>query len=145
MLYEVITDRSLPTMLRAALERHYSASPHEAFFTGGGLHTFNHFRKEDNGRSPTLREALQESINLPFVRLMRDIVRFTTYQGSDSRLKLLSDDKDPRRREYLTRFADREGKTYLLRFWRKYRGKSSEERLEIFFDGLRPAASYNFV
>lgn len=134
-------DRSLPAMLQAALERHYSASPGEAFFTGGGLHTFSNFRREDNGRMPTLREALQESINLPFVRLMRDIVRYTTYQGSDSRVQLLSDDKDPRRLEYLTRFADREGKTYLLRFWRKYRGKSSDERLEIFFDGLRPTAS----
>ncbi len=134
-------DRALPLMLQAALERRYSASPHEAFFTGGGLHTFGNFRREDNGRMPTLREALQESINLPFVRLMRDIVRYTTYQGSESRAQLLSDDADPRRREYLVRFADKEGTTYLLRFWRKYRGKNAEERLETFYDGLRPTAS----
>ena len=31
-------DRSLAAMLEAAMERRYSASPGEAFFTGGGLH-----------------------------------------------------------------------------------------------------------
>ena len=45
-------DRSLPVMLEAALDRKYSASPYEGFFTGGGMHTFNNFRKEDNGRIP---------------------------------------------------------------------------------------------
>ena len=64
-------DRDLSAMLQAAMERRYSASPYESFFTGGGLHTFNNFRKEDNGRRPMLLEALRESINLPFVRLLR--------------------------------------------------------------------------
>ena len=63
-------DRDLSAMLQAAMERRYSASPYESFFTGGGLHTFNNFRKEDNGRRPMLLEALRESINLPFVRLL---------------------------------------------------------------------------
>lgn len=38
-------DRDLSAMLQAAMERRYSASPYESFFTGGGLHTFNNFRK----------------------------------------------------------------------------------------------------
>ncbi|WP_222860856.1 hypothetical protein, partial [Yersinia ruckeri] len=63
-------DKSLPVMLEAALDRTYSASPNEGFFTGGGMHTFNNFRREDNGRIPAIRDALRESINLPFVRLM---------------------------------------------------------------------------
>ncbi|PSJ45628.1 glycosyl transferase family 51 [Zobellella endophytica] len=130
------TDRTLPTMLAAALERRYSASPGERFFTGGGMHTFSNFRKEDNGRNPTLIEALRESINLPFVRLLRDLVRYSIYQ-SENRTQLLEDDKDPRRQEYLSRFADREGQVFLLRFWRKYQGKTPEERLDTFFDGLR--------
>ncbi|MEE4465019.1 glycosyl transferase family 51, partial [Azotobacter chroococcum] len=116
-------DGSLPAMLDAALERRYSASPGESFFTGGGLHTFANFRKEDNGRRPTMRESLRESINLPFVRLLRDIVRYTIYQSPNNSVALLKDDQDPRRLEYLTRFADREGTVYLRRFWNKYRGK----------------------
>ncbi|MGL4249155.1 MAG: transglycosylase domain-containing protein [Aeromonas sp.] len=132
-------DKSLSVMLGAALERKYSASPHEGFFTGGGMHTFNNFRREDNIRIPTLNDALRESINLPFVRLMRDIVRYSLYKEGN-RAQLLKDDKDPRRQEYLTRFADKEGQTYLLRFWRKYRGKNQDEQLDTFLDGLKPSA-----
>ena len=134
------TDRSLPKMLEAALDRTYSASPGEAFFTGGGLHTFHNFRREDDGRNPTLRDALRESINLPFIRLMRDLVRYATYAGPNNSSELLKDDKDPRRQEYLAQFADREGTSFLLRFWKKYQKKDTGQRLETFLDGMRPTA-----
>ncbi|MGP0172180.1 transglycosylase domain-containing protein [Pseudomonas sp. NCHU5208] len=124
----------LASMLDAALQRRYSANPHERFFTGGGVHTFGNFRRQDNDRNPTVREALRESINLPFVRLMRDLVRYSTYQNS---AELLKDDKDPRRLQYLQRFADREGRTFLLRFWRKYQGQPEQLRLETFLSGLQ--------
>ena len=131
------TNTSLPAMLDAALERKYSASPGERFFTGGGIHTFSNFRREDNQRIASLREALRESLNLPFIRLMRDLVRYTTYQGANNSAELLKDDKDPRRQAYLHDFADREGKTFLLRFWRKYQGQPEQLRLETFLSGLR--------
>lgn len=131
-------DRSLQPMLGAALDRKYSASPGEAFFTGGGLHVFHNFRKEDNGRMPTLRDALRESINLPFIRLMRDLVRYTTYSGPNNSSELLKDDRDPRRQEYLASFADREGTSFLLKFWKKYKNKDTQARLETFLDGMRP-------
>lgn len=134
------SDRSLPKMLDAALDRTYSASPGEAFFTGGGLHHFHNFRNEDNGRSPSLRDALRESINLPFIRLMRDLVRYSTYGGPENSAQLLKDDGDPRRQEYLARFADREGTSFLLRFWKKYRNKDTQARLETFLDSMHPTA-----
>ena len=84
-------DHDLSKMLGAALDRKYSASPGEAFFTGGGLHTFHNFRKEDDGRIPTLRDSLRESINLPFIRLMRDLVRYATYAGPNNSSELLKD------------------------------------------------------
>ena len=131
-------DRSLQPMLGAALDRKYSASPGEAFFTGGGLHVFHNFRKEDNGRMPTLRDSLRESINLPFIRLMRDLVRYTTYSGPNNSSELLKDDRDPRRQEYLASFADREGTSFLLKFWKKYKNKDTQARLETFLDSMRP-------
>ncbi|WP_374479614.1 transglycosylase domain-containing protein [Zoogloea sp.] len=134
------SDRSLPAMLQAALARSYSASPGESFFTGGGVHTFNNFRKEDDGRVPTVREALQGSINLPFVRLMRDVVRHAMYQISGSTAQLLQQADDPRRADYLARFADKEGQVFLRRFWLKYRGKKPAEIQDDFLDGLRPGA-----
>ena len=131
-------DKNLGTLLEAALNRTYSANPGEAFFTGGGLHRFNNFRNEDNGRTPTLRDALRESINLPFIRLMRDLVRYSTYAGDNNSAQLLKDDNDPRRQEYLARFADREGATFLLKFWKKYQKKDTQARLDTFLDGVRP-------
>ncbi len=133
-------DHDLSKMLDAALNRIYSASPGEAFFTGGGLHRFHNFRNEDNGRTPTLRDALRESINLPFIRLMRDLVRYTTYSGEDNSAQLLKDDNDPRRQEYLARFADHEGTAFLLKFWKKYRNKDTQARLDTFMDSLHPTA-----
>ena len=54
------TDKTLQAMLEASLERKYSASPAEAFFTGGGLHTFGNFDREDDRKVMTIREAFAE-------------------------------------------------------------------------------------
>lgn len=72
-------DRRLRPMLEAALERKYSASPDERFYTGGALLSFENFDRADNARILTVREALQRSVNLVFIRLMRDIVRHTVF------------------------------------------------------------------
>ncbi|MCV4281249.1 transglycosylase domain-containing protein [Pseudomonas capsici] len=134
-------DRDLSKMLSAALDRQYSASPGESFFTGGGMHRFNNFRREDNERIATLRESLRESINLPFIRLMRDLVRYSTYQAPNNSAALLKDDNNPRRQEYLSQFADREGTVFLLKFWKRYKDKSTQERLDTFLDGINPTAT----
>jgi membrane peptidoglycan carboxypeptidase len=125
-------------MLLAALERRFSADPGERFFTGGGVHSFNNFNDSDNARTPTVREAIQASINLPFVRLMREVVRHTMYQVPGSTARLLEDDSDPRRETYLARFADREGQTFLRRFWRKTDRRSTDELRSVLLEGLRP-------
>jgi hypothetical protein len=124
-------------MLKAAMERHYSASPAERFFTGGGEHTFSNFDKKHNGRVVSVREAFHNSINLVFIRIMRDIVRYHTYQRPDI-AKLFEDIRDPRRQEYLERFADREGKIFIKRFYNKYKGKSFEDTLGTLLQGVRP-------
>ncbi len=133
-------DTSLRAMLEAAMERRFSANPGEQFFTGGGLHTFNNFNRSDNDRDPTLRESMQASINLPFVRLMREVVRHTMYQVPGSTAKLLEDDLDPRREAYLAQFADREGQSFLRRFWRKTDNRTPEELRAMLLDGLKPNA-----
>ncbi|MGE0347917.1 transglycosylase domain-containing protein [Hydrogenophaga sp.] len=112
-------DRSLGAMLDAAMERRFSASPHEQFFTGGGLHSFHNFNPKDDTREPTLREAMQASINLPFVRLLQEVVQHTMDRATGGSARLLQDPLDPRREAYLARFADQEGQTFLRRFWRK--------------------------
>jgi membrane peptidoglycan carboxypeptidase len=129
-------DRSLPAMLEAAMNRTYSASPGEAFFTGGGLHTFSNFDRMDNGRVLTVREAFQRSVNLVFIRLMRDLVNYQLSRGPGADPDILEDGKAPRRAAYLAGFADLEGKQFLKRFYGKYAGQSPDEALRTRLSGL---------
>ena len=131
-------DGDLDAMLQAALDRRYSASPAERFFTGGGVHTFNNFRKEDNNRVMSVREALRNSVNLVFVRLLRDVVHHYMFQVPGSSATLLKDAEDPRRAEYLSRFADREGREFIVRFMAKYQGKSAAQAQELLLQNVRP-------
>jgi membrane peptidoglycan carboxypeptidase len=128
----------LRELLDAAMQRPYSANPGQRFFTGGGIHTFGNFKKEDNRRIVTVAEALQSSINLPFVRIMQDIVNHTRATQWENPRQVLSDDKDSRREAVLTKFIDKESKVFLTRFWNKYKGKTADERLETLLTGMKP-------
>ena len=125
-------DGSLDAMLEAALERRYSASPAETFFTGGGLHRFENFEPEHNRLTMSVREAFRHSVNLVFIRLMRDIVRHHTADG---------DAGEARRHELLERFADHEGSEFLARFYRKYQGLSAAQAEALLLRGIKPSAA----
>jgi membrane peptidoglycan carboxypeptidase len=127
----------LATMLESAMDRSYSSSPAEEFFTGGGAHHFDNFNADDDGKVMPLREGFRNSVNLVFVRLMRDVVRHYMFQTPGSSAKLLTDANDPRRKEYLTRFADREGRIFVRRFLQKYRDKTAEEAEDLLVQGVR--------
>lgn len=126
---------ALGPFLARALERRYSASPGEAFFTGGGLHRFANFDRRDDGRVVTLREAFRGSINLPFIRLMRDLVDHLISRAPGGGRSALENLFDPRRESYLTRFAERESKAFLRRFHARYRGLTREQALARIFQG----------
>lgn len=129
-------DKGLAAMLEAAMERTYSASPAEQFFTGGGVHKFSNYDNKYDHKIISVNEAFHNSVNLVFIRIMRDIVRYYTFQRPDI-TKLLEDVNDPGRQEYLERFADREGKIFINRFYNKYRGKSFEDVPAILIQGIR--------
>jgi len=147
-------DKSLQPVLNAAMQRRYSSNPGERFFTGGGVHTFANFQRSDNGKNPTVEVAVTTSNNLAFVRIMRDIRDF--YLKEEERNAAKEGGAQPGlRTEYLTRFADQEGKTYLNRFYDDFRGKSADavldtlvgktrkvpRRLAIVYRSVRPEAS----
>jgi membrane peptidoglycan carboxypeptidase len=121
---------SLQDLMNEALERKYSASPYEGFYTGGGVHHFNNFNASDNGKILTVRHALKDSVNLVFIRMMRDIVYHHMYKPGGMAL-WIDNPNDPRQQEYLERFADREARVYLQRFYAKYQGKSPLEALTL--------------
>lgn len=150
-------DAALDEMLGAAMNRKYSASPHETFFTGGGAHTFVNFEHSEDSQIMDLHEALRDSVNLVFIRLMRDIVNYTISQGQQTKQEILNDPDHPARKAYLERYAEREGETFLNRYIAQYKGSSPEEILEkatshahkgataltILFRSLYPEANYD--
>lgn len=132
-------DRSLAPMLDAAMDRRYSASPGETFFTGAGAHTFSNFKHEDDGKNPSVREAMRESVNLSFIRIMRDVVYHYIYRAPDNTGRILQDAAHPDRGAYLSRFADHEGKVFIRHFHRKYQGLKRDQILDELLDGLKPS------
>ncbi|MDE1148474.1 MAG: transglycosylase domain-containing protein [Azospirillaceae bacterium] len=123
-------DQGLPALLNAAMERTYSANTGEHFFTGGGLHTFNNFEKEDDHRILTISEALRRSVNLVFIRLMRDVVNHYIAEGPARKVDVMDDPHHPARQTYLAQFADREGSAFLNRFWQDYQGLNPDKALD---------------
>lgn len=132
------TDRRLQTMLDAAMQRKYSANPGEAFFTGRGVHVFANFDKTHNRRIMPVAEAFRYSVNLVFIRMMRDIVRYYQAEGPESAKAILADREHPARRDYLQRFADMEGRVFIDRFYRRYRNRSPDEALALLASRARP-------
>jgi membrane peptidoglycan carboxypeptidase len=139
--FRLAKDKSLAKMLDAALERRYSASTGEGFMTGGGLHHFDNFKREDDGKVMSVRDGLKNSVNLVFIRLIRDVVHHYMFLTPGSSAKLLQDADDPRRTAYLARFADVEGQVFMRRFLLKYQGKTAEEAEELLLENRRPTAS----
>lgn len=113
---------SLDEFLDKALERRYSASPYETFFTGKGAHHFANFDPLDNSRILTVRVALQHSTNLVFIRLMRDLVRYHEARLPYDGAAVLSNVNDPKRRAMLVEEAEDETKAILFQAYRRYRG-----------------------
>jgi membrane peptidoglycan carboxypeptidase len=123
-------DTSLGAMLDAAMERHYSGNPRQGFFTGGGLHEFSNFDEEDDHRVYSVSAAFHRSVNLSFIRLMRDIVYYYMFRVPGSTAQILEDSDDPSRDAFLVRFADYEGRKFIVRFYRKYQHKTPDEIFE---------------
>ena len=123
-------DKSLKPMLEAALERQYSASPEEGFFTAGGVHHFRNFESSDDHRSVTVREAFERSVNLVFIRLMRDIERYYLCRNGGASADVLMNPSSRERHQYLVRFADEEGRVFLGRFYRKYASATPADALD---------------
>ena len=121
---------TLEQMLSAALDRKYSGNPAETFFTGGGTHNFVNFERKEDKDSMDLHEAFRDSVNLVFIRVMRDIVNYTISQGAQTKAELLDDPDQPERQSYLERFAEQEGGAYLSRYITSYADMTPDAALE---------------
>ncbi|MFY9944125.1 MAG: transglycosylase domain-containing protein, partial [Desulfobacterales bacterium] len=132
-------DEALAATLDAAMARTYSAAP-EPFFTGGGVHNFANFDDKDNGRMMTVWAATRNSVNLVYIRLMRDIIRHYAGSTPGATARVLEDAGNPMRQTYLTRFVDREGRVFIHRFYQRHRKLTPAQMAEDLYarTGLNP-------
>lgn len=133
-------EKRLVSMLQAALDRTYSGSPAEGFFTAGGLQSFGNFDPAENNWVTTVREAFEQSVNLAFIRLMRDIEQYYLSRVPDASVVLTNKASNTARNAYLARFADEEGSAFLRSFYEKYHGQSADQSLEILVGEIHPTA-----
>ena len=122
-------DKTLATILEAAMAREYSASP-EVFFTGGGEHSFANFDPDDNGRNMDLWVATKNSVNLVYIRVMRDVVRHYASRSPGAAGRILNDANNPQRMTYLMRFVDKEGRVFLNRFYQRHKAQTPAQMTE---------------
>jgi membrane peptidoglycan carboxypeptidase len=120
--------RALQPMLDAAMQRRYSASPAQEFFTGGGIHLFHNFEPEEDSEIPTVEHAFEHSINLAFVRLMREVIQH--YEANLGAHEGVHGSDSSVRQDMLRRFADQEGTVFLNHFYVSYANLSPDEALE---------------
>ena len=130
----------LEELLNNALDKTYSANPGEYFFTGGGLHHFSNFTADEDSKIMSIRDALRDSVNLVFIRMMREIVYHHLYKP-DGIARWLDSEDSPKRQEYLQKFADNEGQEFLHRFYSRYEGKTPVEALDMLTKRVFPKAS----
>jgi membrane peptidoglycan carboxypeptidase len=116
----------LNAFLQRALDRKYSANPNESFFTGGGLHIFHNFEKSEDGRIYTIRDATALSVNLAYVRLMRDLARYYEARLPYDTHSVLSDLHHPLRQTMLLEIADEESRHFLSEAYQSFKKQAPE-------------------
>ncbi len=129
-------DQSLTTLLENAMARRYSGAP-EPFYTGGGVHNFENFSADDNSRVMDLWQATQDSVNLVYIRLMRDVIRHYASYSPGAAARLLGDRENPDRVDYLTRFVNQESRVFLRRFFLKHRNQTREQMTDDLYSRAR--------
>lgn len=121
-------DKRLSATLSAAMDRNYSAAP-ELFYTGGGQHMFANFNPDDNKRVMDVWEATRNSVNLVYIRLMRDIVMHYMERAPGAAASVL-DGGSTARQLYLLKFIDRESGVFMRRFYQRHASMTAEAMAE---------------
>ncbi len=120
---------SLDRILAAAMSRPYSASPSDSL-TGGDNHLFRNVDSSDDHQILSVRDAFVRSVNLPFIRIMQDIVRYYVYRLPGS-VYLLRGQRAATTWDRDHRMADgEEGRELIEHFYQKYADPDSGPVLE---------------
>ncbi|MGE5319711.1 MAG: hypothetical protein ACM3KD_05985, partial [Hyphomicrobiaceae bacterium] len=123
-------------LLDAAMGRRYSAA-RQMFFTGGGLHDFVNFDPKEDSQIMDVWEATKNSVNLVYIRIMRDIVRHYASATPGAAARILDDASNPLRQTYLMRFVDQEGRLFIRRFYQSHQNQTLAQMADDLYARVR--------
>lgn len=95
-----------------AMSRRISADPGEKFLTGESWHQFHNYKKSDDRKNPNLWQMTTESINLSYVRLMRDVVDYYIEQMGYDKKRILNDKHNLTRKKIIADAIKKEEQFY---------------------------------
>lgn len=105
--------------------------------TAGTTQTFRNANTTNDQQALSVRDAFIRSVNLPFIRIMRDIVHYYAYRlpgGAhllpDHPAEASRDSDESRRQEYVVRLADSDGRELIDQFYQQYEDADSGSVLE---------------
>lgn len=119
-------ERSLRAIMESAMDRKYAVGAGEAFNTGGGRHVFSNFGKLSAAAMP-LWSATAQSVNLVFVRLMKDVVYHHLFRPESKVAPILDDENHPQRQELLRLYVEKDGNRHLRSHFKRWQGMPGEE------------------
>jgi hypothetical protein len=102
----------MKTILNWAMSRRISADPKQKFLTGESWHQFHNYQTSDDKKNPDLWQMTTESINLSFVRLMRDVVNYYIDELGYDKKQILTDKKNRVRQIIIAEAIAREEQLY---------------------------------
>ncbi|MFH2013332.1 MAG: transglycosylase domain-containing protein [Pseudomonadota bacterium] len=124
-------------VLKASLQRSISGNPHQGFFTGGGMQIFNNFNKDQDNRFFTIEEGLCQSVNLVFIRLMKEVVDYYIASLGYNVKTLLLEINDPERLTILREAMELESIEFLRKYYWIYAPKTYKESFAILCQSSR--------
>jgi cell division protein FtsI/penicillin-binding protein 2 len=112
---------SMAQILSWAMSRKISANANSKFLTGESWHQFHNYKTSDDHKKPNLWQMTAQSINLSFVRLMRDVVDYYIDQQGFDKVAILTDKKNRTRQDIINNAVAQEEVFYAkgLEFWIK--------------------------
>jgi membrane peptidoglycan carboxypeptidase len=82
-------------------------------------------------------EATKNSVNLVYIRIMRDIVRHYASASPGAAARILDDASNPLRQTYLMRFVDQEGRLFIQRFYQNHRNQTAAQMADDLYARVR--------
>ncbi|MCW8928802.1 MAG: hypothetical protein OQL19_01035 [Gammaproteobacteria bacterium] len=104
---------SMNQVLNWAMSRRISANPDSKFLTGESWHEFNNYQKSDDRKNPNLWQMTTQSINLSFVRLMRDVVDYYIEQSGFDKIAILTNKNNSIRKIIINDAVKKEEADYI--------------------------------